>query len=195
MLPERIDRADVREDFDREAVRVALLAILYNGLVAARNRNANGESAPELLDYLHNVPTFVDEPRLDDLIALWNYFPEHFLDARPSHESSGFAPLLRAIARPERWDEWQRSIDAVPREKHNASSRLFGWLFFRRRALTAATSAWFVLLVLARLAIGTERGAAMGWPGATRFVLLAAAPWLCSTAALLVAERAARRRW
>jgi hypothetical protein len=46
--------------------------------VAARNRHANRERAAVLLDDLHNVATFVPEPRLDDLIALCNDFTEPF---------------------------------------------------------------------------------------------------------------------
>lgn len=195
-LPERIERSDLRDEFDVEAVQRALLAILHSGLVAARNRASRGECVLAELDYLHNVPKFVAEPKHDELLHLWNWYVTHWRDAHPVDDWSGFAALLRAIAREDRWERWQ----SVPLASSVAPAftqavEMLRALYRARDALRLLSALWFALLVFVRIALGTSSGAAMGWSGAARFVFVAALPALSVRVALLVVERPLRRAW
>lgn len=141
VLPPVLDEADVREDFDPDEVRRALIKIIRRVAVRGRLTGWSGRAreAGDLFDHIHNLPQLVESPNALDLMWFWNNYAWHFDMPPPNDDWSGYRSLFDAIATPralarvrdEAPDDAQRRRVLDARRRYaSALQRGRGWLIF-----------------------------------------------------------------
>ncbi|MBL8684235.1 MAG: hypothetical protein JNK05_33990 [Myxococcales bacterium] len=154
-----LDELDVREDFDPDEVRRALLKIVEHVALCGRLAGWNGHSqqAGDLFDHIHNLPRLAEAPTTHDLVWFWNNYAWHFDETPSAYEGGGYRMLFDAIATPR--------AKSLVRAKSPDDEKRRRWRLGRSR-FAASLSRFRRALI----AYGIAVGLLLGWPIRSAFV-------------------------